>query len=76
LRNERKKSTQANMGESQSNKHSSGGQKQTFNKKLLDDARAGGTQRRAYCHLAHAAGSADEQEVGDVGARDQKKKAD
>ena len=78
LRNERKKSTQAEMGEDQSNKHSSGRQKQAFNKQLLEPMRerAAPSAERTAISRTRPRSADTSKRLGDIGARDQKKKAD
>ena len=47
-----------------------------LDQQLTHDARAAGTDSGAHCHLAPAAGSARQQQVGDIRARDQQHAAD
>jgi hypothetical protein len=63
-------------GERQAQRAAKEGQQDAFHEQLPDDAGAAGPERDANGHFARAVGGSGEQEVGDVGARDEQDEAD
>src|SRR6266704_6817289 len=71
-----RKNAQRGIGEAQTNSAAEQSEKDAFEEKIGSDARAAGAQRGAHRQLLTAAFDADEQQIGDIGAGDQKDHAD
>src|SRR6266571_7938777 len=71
-----RKNAQRGIGEAQTNSAAEQSEKDAFEQKIGSDARAAGTQRATDGELLTAAFDADEQQIGDIGAGDQKDHAD
>src|SRR6267378_2501486 len=76
LRNKSEEAVQAQMSEEQSGGHAREREKQAFDEELSNEAGTRGTQRGTNSEFAKAAGAAHEEQVGDIGASDEKKETD
>ena len=69
---EREQYVRSGIGDGETEQAAEAGEKNAFGEQLADDAAALRTERRADGHLGAAAHAADEQQIGNVGAGDEK----